>query len=79
MYKFQLDEATYSLSVGSYVQSAYRFRIGYTPDACSEQFALDSKRMHEEYNPVFYRTCASNAPSAPSSPSQADEERYYDD
>ncbi|CAD6191220.1 unnamed protein product [Caenorhabditis auriculariae] len=57
----QITEDMFELSVGSYMQSAYRFRVAHTTEAC---FA-NEEHLHssyEEYNLIFYRTCA--APSA---------------
>ncbi|VDK57957.1 unnamed protein product [Cylicostephanus goldi] len=64
----QLAHDTFELSVGSYLQSAYRFRVGFTTESCFSS----EEHLHggyEEYNLIFYRTCApptgsTNAPSA---------------
>lgn len=53
----QITDDTFELSVGSYLQSAYRFRIGFTTESC---FSSED-HLHggfEEYNLIFYRTCA---------------------
>ncbi|KAK6009043.1 hypothetical protein OSTOST_26059 [Ostertagia ostertagi] len=53
----QITDDTFELSVGSYLQSAYRFRVGFTTESC---FSSED-HLHggfEEYNLIFYRTCA---------------------
>ncbi|VDO88456.1 unnamed protein product [Heligmosomoides polygyrus] len=63
-----ITDDTFELSVGSYLQSAYRFRVGFTTESC---FSSED-HLHggfEEYNLIFYRTCAppasvTDAPSA---------------
>ncbi|KJH44131.1 NDT80/PhoG like DNA-binding family protein [Dictyocaulus viviparus] len=56
----QIFEDTFELSVGSYLQSAYRFRVGFTTESCfSSEDHLHGG--YEEYNLIFYRTCAPKA------------------
>ncbi|KAK6765577.1 hypothetical protein RB195_025471 [Necator americanus] len=53
----QITDDTFELSVGNYLQSAYRFRVGFTTESC---FSSED-HLHggfEEYNLIFYRTCA---------------------
>ncbi|VDL63320.1 unnamed protein product [Nippostrongylus brasiliensis] len=64
----QITDDTYELSVGNYLQSAYRFRVGFTTESC---FSSED-HLHggfEEYNLIFYRTCAppASVTDAPSS------------
>lgn len=61
----QIDDNIFELSVGMYLQSAYRFRVGYTTESC---YHSDLNGGYEEYNLVFYRTCA-----PPTSPTDAPE------
>lgn len=57
--KFQMGENTYELSVGNFMQSAYRFRVGFTTESCN--MSEDQQgRSFEEYNIVFYRKCSTN-------------------
>uniref|UniRef100_A0A8R1HWK5 Myelin regulatory factor n=1 Tax=Caenorhabditis japonica TaxID=281687 RepID=A0A8R1HWK5_CAEJA len=44
----------FELSMGTYIQSAYRFRIGYSTESCSSD---EANGLYEEYNLIFYRTC----------------------
>ncbi|CAI4232172.1 unnamed protein product [Auanema sp. JU1783] len=53
---YPIDEITYELSVGQYLQSAYRFRIGFTTESCFET-EDNMPGSYDEYNLVFYRTC----------------------
>uniref|UniRef100_A0A1I7WGP8 MRF_C2 domain-containing protein n=1 Tax=Heterorhabditis bacteriophora TaxID=37862 RepID=A0A1I7WGP8_HETBA len=56
IYLIMADDS-FELSVGSYMQSAYRFRVGFTTESCFS----NEDHMHgglEEYNLIFYRTCA---------------------
>ncbi|CAI5443890.1 unnamed protein product [Caenorhabditis angaria] len=62
----QILENTFELSVGSYIQSAYRFRVGYTPDSCFTGDAEASGNF-EEYNLIFYRMCSTNSTTQASS------------
>ncbi|VDM66973.1 unnamed protein product [Strongylus vulgaris] len=53
----QVADDTFELSVGNYLQSAYRFRVGFTTESCfSSEDHL--RGGFEEYNLIFYRTCA---------------------
>lgn len=55
-----MGENTFELSVGSFVQSAYRFRVGFTTESCN--MSEDQQgRSFDEYNIVFYRKCSSNS------------------
>ena len=57
----QVTEDIFELSAGTFMQSAYRFRVGYTTESCyeSEEHLVGT---YDEYNIVFYRSCS--APSA---------------
>lgn len=50
----RLFDNIFELSMGSYTQSAYRFRVGYSTESC---FSDESNGLYEEYNLIFYRTC----------------------
>lgn len=45
----------YEVTAGSFIQSAYRFRVGYSTESC---YSDESNGSYEEYNLIFYRTCA---------------------
>lgn len=51
-----MTENNFELSVGEFIQSAYRFRIGYTTESCNMNEDQQG-RSFEEYNLVFYRKC----------------------
>ncbi|CAJ0582904.1 unnamed protein product, partial [Mesorhabditis spiculigera] len=50
-YATQISDELFEVSAGSFMQSAYRFRVGYTTEACY------SLGIFDEFNLVFYRTC----------------------
>lgn len=50
----RLFDNIFELSMGSFIQSAYRFRVGYSTETC---FSEDSNGSYEEYNLIFYRMC----------------------
>ncbi|CAP23547.2 Protein CBR-PQN-47 [Caenorhabditis briggsae] len=50
----RLFDNIYEISAGSYVQSAYRYRVGYSTESC---FTDEANGSYEEYNLIFYRTC----------------------
>uniref|UniRef100_A0AC35U9K7 NDT80 domain-containing protein n=1 Tax=Rhabditophanes sp. KR3021 TaxID=114890 RepID=A0AC35U9K7_9BILA len=51
-----ISDNIFHMSVGSYKQSAFRFRVGYASNACS--MGDDFRGLHyDEYTLVFYRTC----------------------
>lgn len=54
-YATQVSENIFEVSAGSFMQSAYRFRVGYTTEACY------SPGVFDEFNLVFYRTCFSSS------------------
>ncbi|KAE9551674.1 hypothetical protein FO519_005114 [Halicephalobus sp. NKZ332] len=57
---YMMDENTFELSVGNFIQSAYRFRIGFTTESCN--MSEDQQgRSFDEYNIVFYRKCSANS------------------
>lgn len=61
-----VGENTYELSAGTFLVSAYRFRVGFTGDTCSEYENFQyGNRLYEEYNIYFYRTCAPVSSSLP--------------
>lgn len=45
----------YEVTAGSFLQSAYRFRVGYSTETC---YTDETNGSYEEYNLIFYRTCA---------------------
>uniref|UniRef100_A0A0N4ZCP7 NDT80 domain-containing protein n=1 Tax=Parastrongyloides trichosuri TaxID=131310 RepID=A0A0N4ZCP7_PARTI len=53
-YSDEFTDNYYVLPIGQYVQSAYRFRVGFTSNACK---IADDQRGHsyDEYTLVFYR------------------------
>lgn len=54
---YQITENIFELSAGSFLQSAYKFRVGHSTGLC----LLDEKqrgRTFDEFNLIFYRTCA---------------------
>uniref|UniRef100_A0AC34RRS2 Peptidase S74 domain-containing protein n=1 Tax=Panagrolaimus sp. JU765 TaxID=591449 RepID=A0AC34RRS2_9BILA len=53
---YGMTENNFELSVGEFIQSAYRFRIGYTTESCNMNEDQQG-RSFEEYNLVFYRKC----------------------
>ncbi|CAJ0945383.1 unnamed protein product, partial [Mesorhabditis belari] len=53
-YATQISENVFEISAGSFMQSAYRFRVGYTTEACYSQGVFD------EFNLVFYRKCGTS-------------------
>ncbi|CAI2333913.1 unnamed protein product [Caenorhabditis sp. 36 PRJEB53466] len=44
----------FELSMGTFIQSAYRFRVGYSTESC---FSDEANGLYEEYNLIFYRMC----------------------
>uniref|UniRef100_A0AC34Q5E5 Peptidase S74 domain-containing protein n=1 Tax=Panagrolaimus sp. JU765 TaxID=591449 RepID=A0AC34Q5E5_9BILA len=57
---YMMGENTFELSVGNFMQSAYRFRVGFTTESCN--MSEDQQgRSFEEYNIVFYRKCSTNS------------------
>ncbi|MCP9260115.1 Myelin regulatory factor [Dirofilaria immitis] len=52
----KIVEGIYELPVGSYMHSAYRFRIGYSTESCSMSESQRG-RSFDEYNLIFYRRC----------------------
>ncbi|EGT44995.1 CBN-PQN-47 protein [Caenorhabditis brenneri] len=50
----RLFDNLFELNMGAFVQSAYRFRVGYSTETC---FSDESNGSFEEYNLIFYRTC----------------------
>lgn len=52
----KITDEVYELSVGNYMQSAYRFRIGYSTESCNMSESQRG-RSFDEYNIVFYRQC----------------------
>ncbi|CAG9535122.1 unnamed protein product, partial [Cercopithifilaria johnstoni] len=52
----KIVEGIYELPVGNYMQSAYRFRIGYSTESCNMNESQRG-RSFDEYNLVFYRFC----------------------
>ncbi|KHJ91320.1 NDT80/PhoG like DNA-binding family protein [Oesophagostomum dentatum] len=64
---YQIADDTFELSVGSFLQSAYRFRVGFLANSC---FTTED-HFHggfEEYNLIFYRTCAPPAAASDAPP-----------
>ncbi|MFH4977534.1 hypothetical protein AB6A40_004243 [Gnathostoma spinigerum] len=53
-----VTDNVFELSVGNYIQSAYRFRIGYGSELCSMSEGQQG-RIYDEYNIIFYRRCSS--------------------
>uniref|UniRef100_A0A0N5C5Q7 NDT80 domain-containing protein n=1 Tax=Strongyloides papillosus TaxID=174720 RepID=A0A0N5C5Q7_STREA len=53
-YSDEFTDNYYVLPIGQYIQSAYRFRVGFTSNACK---IADDQRGHsyDEYTLVFYR------------------------
>jgi hypothetical protein len=57
---YMMGENTFELSVGNFIQSAYRFRVGFTTESCN--MSEDQQgRSFDEYNIVFYRKCSTNS------------------
>lgn len=52
----QITDDIFEISVGDFMQSAYRFRIGYSTESCSMSESQRG-RSFDEYNIVFYRQC----------------------
>jgi hypothetical protein len=55
---YTINENTFELSVGDFIQSAYRFRVGYTTESCNMSEDQHG-RSFDEFNIVFYRKCFS--------------------
>ncbi|VDK49659.1 unnamed protein product [Anisakis simplex] len=55
----KITDEVYELSVGNYMQSAYRFRIGYSTESCNMSESQRG-RSFDEYNIVFYRQCGAS-------------------
>uniref|UniRef100_A0A915EDB8 Peptidase S74 domain-containing protein n=1 Tax=Ditylenchus dipsaci TaxID=166011 RepID=A0A915EDB8_9BILA len=56
----RVTENIFEVSVGGFLQSAFRFRIGHTTESCN--MAEDQQgRSFDEYNLVFYRSCLVDA------------------
>ncbi|KAF1765572.1 hypothetical protein GCK72_005524 [Caenorhabditis remanei] len=53
----RLFDNLFEINMGSFIQSAYRFRVGYSTESC---FTDETNGMYEEYNLIFYRTCKYN-------------------
>lgn len=53
---FQVNGNTFELSAGRFRQSAYRFRVSHTSDACAMPDEQQG-RSFDEYNLIFYRKC----------------------
>ncbi|VDN56385.1 unnamed protein product [Dracunculus medinensis] len=52
----KITDDIFEISVGDFMQSAYRFRIGYSTESCSMSESQRG-RSFDEYNIVFYRQC----------------------
>jgi len=52
----QISDNVFELSVGSFFQSAFRFRVGYSTESCGMPEDQQG-RSFDEYNIVFYRQC----------------------
>jgi hypothetical protein len=52
----KVNDNIFELSAGKFRQSAYRFRVGHTSDACSMPDEQQG-RSFDEYNLIFYRKC----------------------
>lgn len=57
----KITEEVYELSVGNYVKSAFRFRVGYSTVSCNMNESQRG-RSFDEYNLIFYRQCGSSQP-----------------
>ncbi|KAL3092591.1 hypothetical protein niasHS_007800 [Heterodera schachtii] len=56
----RVTENIFELSAASFLQSAYRFRIGHSANLC-ERDERQRGRAFDEFNLFFYRTCALKA------------------
>ena len=54
----QIHGDVFEVSAGRFLQSAYRFRVGYSADLCAMN-ADQQGRSFDEYNLIFYRNCKS--------------------
>uniref|UniRef100_A0A914H3Z9 Myelin regulatory factor n=1 Tax=Globodera rostochiensis TaxID=31243 RepID=A0A914H3Z9_GLORO len=53
----RVAENIFELSAGSFLQSAYRFRVGHFANVCQHD-ERQRGRTFDEFNLIFYRTCA---------------------
>ncbi|GMR61049.1 hypothetical protein PMAYCL1PPCAC_31244, partial [Pristionchus mayeri] len=60
----EVERNIFEVSAGSYKRSGYRFRVGTNTESCFGSEEL-FKSPYEEYNLIFYRTCADDREHEP--------------